>query len=234
MRQPGARLPYDAIFSTVYAGLRINLCLVTAGLPVILALAFAGSPLAAWPFFTALSALCGPAVTAAFAAFEAMNDDPQRVGRSFWTAYRAGFARSLAIAAAAAAGLVVLGFDLRLALGTPFGAAAPLLALLITLVVVVATTVLAAGRPLRGRLLLAAVYLSIRAWYLSLANLAVLGVLLAAIVAKPAVGLFLLPAPALYVVWANVRHTLAPLTTGSPPTTGRGTAAGAATERTNR
>ena len=234
MRQPGARLPYDAIFSTVYAGLRINLCLVTAGLPVIVGFAFAGSPLAAWPFFTGLSALCGPAATAAFAAFEAMNDDPQRVGRSFWAAYRSGFARSLAIAAAAAAGVVVLGFDLRLAVGTAFGAAAPMLALLIALVVVVTTTVLAAGRPLRGRLLFAAVYLSIRSWYLSLANLAVLGVLLAAIVAKPAVGLFLLPAPALYVVWANVRHTLSPLTTGPLLTTGRGTAAGASTERTNR
>jgi uncharacterized membrane protein YesL len=225
----GAGLPYDAIFTTVYAGLRINLCLITAGLPVIVAFACTGSPLAAWPFFAGLSALCGPAVTAAFASFETLNDDPQHVGRIFWSAYRAGFARSLAIAATAAAAVVVLGVDLRLAAGTPFGAATPMLALLVALVVSGTTTVLAAGWRLPGRLLLPALYLSLRTWYLGLANLAVLGVLLAAIVARPAVGLFLLPAPALYVVWANVRHTLSPLSTGLGRETGT---TGIATERT--
>jgi len=208
-----AALPYEAIFTYVYAVFRINLCLIAAGLPVVLALAFTGSPLTAWPFFAGLSALCGPAVTGAFAAFEAMSDEPHRVGRSFWSAYRAGFTRSLAVAAAASVGVIVLGIDLELAAGTRFKAATPMLVLLIALVVVVATTVLATGRRLPGPGLLACAYLSIRKWYLSLANLAVLGVLLAAIVAKPAVGLFLLPAPVLYVVWANVRHTLSPLAT---------------------
>lgn len=227
--RPRGTVPYEAVFTTVYAGLRINLCLVTAGLPVIVGLALVGSPLAAWPFFAALSALCGPAVTAAFAAFEAMNDDPQLVGRSFWSAYRAGFVRSLAIAAAAAASVIVLGVDFQLAAGTAFGAVTPMLALLIALVVIVTTNVLAAGRRPSRRLLLTAAYLSIRKWYLGVANLAVLGVLLAAIVAKPAVGLFLLPAPTLYVVWANGRHTLS-LLTADPQTAGRRYV----TERTNR
>jgi uncharacterized membrane protein YesL len=212
--RPKSSVPYEAVFATVYAGLRINLCLIAAGLPLIAALALAGSPTAAWPFFAGLSALCGPAVSAAFASFEAMNGDPQRVGRSFWSAYRAGFARSLAIGAVAAAAVVVLGVDFQLALGTRFAAVTPMLALLIALLVVVTTTVLATGRRPTRQLLFAAAYLSIRKWYLGLVNLAVLGVLLAAIVAKPSVGLFLLPAPALYVVWANARHTLSPLTTG--------------------
>jgi hypothetical protein len=65
--------------------------------------------------------------------------------------------------------------------------------------------------------LFVAAYLSLRRWYLSLANVVVLGVLLAAVVAKPAVGLFLLPAPVLYVVWANARHVLSPLTGRDEP-----------------
>ncbi|MFC9325533.1 hypothetical protein [Kitasatospora sp. NPDC057015] len=209
-------LPYDTVFTTVYAGLRVNLCLLVAGLPVVVAFTVTASPLAAWPFLTGVSALCGPAVTAAFAAFEAFDDDPQRTGRAFWTAYRTGFTRSLGIAAAAAAGVVVLVVDLRLAAGTAFGAVTPMLVLLIALVVTVTTTVLAAGRQLPARALLAAAYLSVRAWHLALVNLAVLGVLLAVIAVKPAVGLLLLPAPALYLVWVNTRHTLAPLTAGRP------------------
>jgi hypothetical protein len=209
-----AALPYDAIFNYVYAVFRINLCLIAAGLPVILALAFTGSPLTAWPFFALLSALCGPAITGAFAAFEAMSsDESYRVGRSFWSAYRAGFTRSLAVAAVAAAAVIVLGIDLELAAGTPFKAAAPMLLLLIALIVVVTTAVLATGRRPAGPVLLACAYLSVRKWYLSLANLAVLGVLLAAIVAKPALGLAVLPGPVLYVVWANTRHIVSPLTT---------------------
>lgn len=217
MTQSKSRIPYEAIFSTVYAGLRINLCLLAAVLPLLVALAFAGSPLSAWPFFVALSALCGPAVAAAFAVFEVMAREPQHLVRTFWSAYRAGFVRSLATAGAAAAAVIVLGVDLRMAVGGRFGAVTPLLAVLIALVVTVTTTVLAAGRRLSRQELLIAAYLSLRKWYLSTAGLAVLGVLLAAVVARPAVGLFLLPAPVLYVVWANARHVLSPLTEREEP-----------------
>lgn len=215
--QSTSRVPYEAIFSTVYAGLRINLCLLAAVLPVLVALAVAGSPLSAWPFFVALSALCGPAVTAAFAVFEVMAEEPQHLVRAFWWAYRAGFGRSLATAGAAAGAVIVLGVDLRMAVGGRFGAVTPLLAVLIALVVIVTTTVLAAGRRLTRREVVAAAYLSVRKWYLSVANLVVLGVLLAAVIAKPAFGLFLLPAPVLYVVWANARHVLSPLTEREEP-----------------
>ena len=203
-------MPYEAIFTTVYAGLRINLCLLLAVSPVLVALAFTREPLAAWPFFAALSVLCGPAAAGAFAAFGALGEDSARVGRVFWSGYRAGFARSLATAGAAAAVVIVLGVDLQQAVGTRFAAATPLLALLLALVAIVTTNLLAADWRLSGRHVLAAAYLSLRKWYLSLANVAVLGVLLAAVVSQPAVGLFLLPAPALYVVWANARHLLSP------------------------
>ena len=214
-----SRVPYEAIFATVYAGLRINICLLPAGLPVLAVLAFGGSPLSAWPFFVALSALCGPAVSAAFAVFDVVAEDPQHphLMRAFWSAYRAGFVRSLATVGAAASAVIVLGVDLQMAVGTGFAATTPLLAVLIALVVIVTTTVLAADRRLSRRELMVAAYLSLRKWYLSVANLVVLGVLLAAVVAKPAVGLFLLPAPVLYVVWANARHVLSPLTEREEP-----------------
>ncbi|HET9168401.1 MAG TPA: hypothetical protein VFN97_03160 [Actinospica sp.] len=205
-------MSYETVFGYVYAILRINLCLLAAGLPLVLALAFTRSPLEAWPFFVALAALCGPAVTGAFAAFEGMAEETDRVGRRFWAAYRAGFGRSLAITAAASAAVIGLGVDLRLAADTPLTPLVPMLAALIAMIVVVTTAALAAGRRLHGPSLLACAYLSIRKWYLALADLAVLGLLLAAIVAKPAPGLAVLPAPALYVVWANTRHITGPLT----------------------
>jgi uncharacterized membrane protein YesL len=208
--KPVSRIPYDAIFTTVYAGLRINVCLVLAGLPMLVALAFTSEPLKAWPFFAVLSAVCGPATAGAFAAFEVMSEDSAPIVRAFWSGYRAGFARSLSVAGAAASCVVVLGVDLQQAVGTRFAGVTPVLAVVLTLVVTVTTTMLAAGWRLSGRGVLAAAYLSIRKWYLAFANTAVLSVLLAAIVAKPVVGLFVLPAPALYVVWANARHMLSP------------------------
>ena len=215
--RPVSRVPYEAIFNAVYAGLRINFCLAAACLPVIIALALSGSPLSAWPFFVALSALCGPAVAAAFAVFDVIGDDPQHLVRMFWSAYRAGFGRSLAASGAAAGAVIVLGSDVRMALGTGFAAATPLLAVLIALVVIVTPTVLAADRRLTRQELLLAAYLALRKWYLSLSHLVVLGVLVAAVAAKPAVGMFLLPAPVLYVVWANARHVLSPVTEREEP-----------------
>jgi hypothetical protein len=219
MRQKAA-LPYDAIFTYVYAVFRINLCLLAAGMPLVLALALTGSPLAAWPFFAGLSVLCGPAVTAAFAAFAAMSEEPDRVGRAFWTGYRSGFLRSLAVAGIAAAAVIALGVDFQLAAASPFKVAVPMLALLIALVVAVTTAVLAAARRPSAPSLLACAYLCVRKWYLNLANLAVLGVLLAAVLTKPALGLAVLPGPALYVIWANTRHIISPLTSVIDPQKG--------------
>jgi uncharacterized membrane protein YesL len=213
-----AKLPaqaYESVFGTIYAGLKINLCLLTAGLPLLLALAAVGDPLGAWPFFVAVSSLCGPAVAAAFGAFQALSDGDHRVGLAFWKAYRTSFGRSLAVAAAAAGIVIVLAVDLQAAVGTRWGAASPMLALLIGVVAAATTAVLAVGgqrRDLRWtKLLIACAYLSVRKWYLSLFNLVMFGVLCAVVVGKPIAGLFLLPAPVLFVVWANTRHLTAPL-----------------------
>ncbi|BCJ73735.1 hypothetical protein CS0771_32790 [Catellatospora sp. IY07-71] len=206
-----ARLPYETVFNTVYAGLKVNLCLVAATLPLLVALAASPRPLAAWPFFTALAVLCGPAAAGAFGAFAAFTDGEHRIGRAFWAAYRASFGRALAAAAVAAALVIVLAVDFQLALGGPLGAVTPVLALLIALVVAATTGLLTTGARWRPKALLTCAYLSVRYWHLSLINVAVLGTLAAAVTVKPSVGLFLLPAPALYVVWANTRHLCAAL-----------------------
>jgi hypothetical protein len=207
-----ARLPYETVFNTVYAGLKVNLCLVAATLPLLLALAATPAPLEAWPFFTALAALCGPAAAGAFGAFAAFGEGEHRIGRAYWAAYQASFGRALAAAAVAAVLVIVLAVDFQLALGGPLGAVTPVLALLIALVVAATTVLLASGAKWQVRALLSCAYLSVRGWHLSLLNLAVLATLATAVAVKPAIGLFLLPAPVLYVVWANTRHL-----TGSTP-----------------
>lgn len=204
-------LPYDALFGYVYAMLRINLCLTAAGLPLLLAFAFTGPQVEAWPFFAALAALCGPAATGAFAAFASLSEETDRVGRIFWAAYRAGLRRSLTVAALAAVAVILLGIDLELAARASLQVTIPVFTLLIALVIVVTTAVLAQGSAPSGRGVAACAYLCVRKWYLSLINLGVLGVLLTVVVEKPALGLALLLAPALYVVWANTRHIIAPL-----------------------
>ena len=209
LAKPVSRIPYDAVFATVYAGLRINLCLLVCVSPLLVALAFTGEPLAAWPFFTVLSAIC--AVRRA--------PEPSRCSRAGLSGPDTVPGSHVPWASPGPPPAVWSCSEstCNMAVGTRFAAATPLLAVLLALVVAVTTTMLAAGWRLSGRRVLAAAYLSLRKWYLALANAAVLGVLLAAIVAKPAVGLFLLPAPALYVVWANARHALSPLTRREEP-----------------
>lgn len=208
---------YETIFSTVYAGLKVNLCLAVAGLPLLVALAGTGDPFGSWPFFAALSALCAPAVSGAFGAFRALSDGDPRIGTAYWRAYRATFGRSLTVGAAAAALVVVLVVDLQLAVASAWaGAVAPMLALLVGLVVATTTAVLAAlsdeaGEDRWWRRVLACAYLAVRKWHLSLFNLALLATVAVAATAKPVVGLLLLPAPALYIIWANTRHLTAPL-----------------------
>ena len=92
--------------------------------------------------------------------------------------------------------------------------AVPVLVTLAVLVVSTATLALVGvvERP-RARvrdLLRAGLYLAVRRWYLTAVSLFVLGLLVALVAARPAVGLGLAAAPLLYVVWANSRYALSP------------------------
>jgi hypothetical protein len=63
----------------------------------------------------------------------------------------------------------------------------------------------------------ASLYLAIRRWYLTLLSLLVLVLLVEVVAAKPAIGLGLVAAPLLYVVWANSRFTLRTALDGATP-----------------
>ena len=54
-------------------------------------------------------------------------------------------------------------------------------------------------------------FLAVRRWYLTLASLFVLALLLTLLTAKPALAIGLAAAPLLYVVWANGRYSLRPV-----------------------
>jgi hypothetical protein len=60
-------------------------------------------------------------------------------------------------------------------------------------------------------MLKAALYLSVRRWYLTALSFAVVGVQFALFTTMPAIAIGLTCAPALYVAWANSRHTLRPV-----------------------
>jgi hypothetical protein len=63
------------------------------------------------------------------------------------------------------------------------------------------------GARLRD-VLRAALYLSVRRWYLTIVTLLVLGTQVALFATMPAIALGLTAAPALYLAWANSRYTL--------------------------
>jgi uncharacterized membrane protein YesL len=120
------------------------------------------------------------------------------------------------IGAAAAASVVVLLVDVRAVSALPASVVVvPVLALLTVIAVatgLVSLVALAEAPQARMRdILKAALYLSVRRWYLTALSFAVLGVQLALFTTMPAIAIGLTCAPALYIAWANSRYTLRPV-----------------------
>ena len=206
---------YNQVFGTAYVVLMTNVLLVIAGLPFVVGL-MVTDPVRSWPLLALVAPLSAPALAAAFAGFAAFSaEGSTTVVRTFAAAWRSLFRRSATIGALATGALVVLGVDARVAWGSSAGAVAlPVLATLAVLVVSTTTLALVGvvERP-RARLrdlLRAALYLSVRRWYLTAVSLVALALLVAVVAARPALGLGLAAAPLLYVVWANSRYALRP------------------------
>jgi len=93
-----------------------------------------------------------------------------------------------------------------------FAVLLPLLALVLIGALALAVTVLAAAvlRPGERLAVLArdCLYVAVRRWYLSLAAVALLGLLAGIILVQPVLGMALAPAPLLYIVWANASYAL--------------------------
>jgi uncharacterized membrane protein YesL len=204
------------IFDTVYLALLTNLLLVACCLPVILVLS-ATDPARFWAVAAVALPLLAPAFTAASVVFaEYAEHDGGSLLRAFARAWRTHLRRSLLVGGAATASLVVLGVDVRVVSSSRAGwVALPILLVLAALVLLTAVLTLVAV-PERPdvpvvKLARAAVFLGLRRWYLSLASLAVLALLAAVAVSRPAIGLGLAAAPLLHVVWANSRFALQPI-----------------------
>jgi len=202
---------FGSAFGFVYTFLAVNFLLAAANAPLMLCLALVADPVAAWPFFLLLSFTVAPSLTAAFAAFQSLSvaDGPAvRPVVSFLRGYRSSFRRAAPAGLAATAAAGFLGVDLAIVQVMPAAAVlVPLIAVALTAVVCVAVTVLAETvlLPEAGTraLLKASLYLAVQRWYLSLAALVLLGIILAAVLVQPVIGVALAPAPLLFVVWSN-------------------------------
>lgn len=136
--------------------------------------------------------------------------------RTFLRGWKATWRKGTLIGTAAAAFVVVLLVDVRAVSALPASVVVvPVLALLTVVAVataLVALVALAEAPQARLRdILKAALYLSVRRWYLTLLSFLVLGMQFALFTTMPAIAIGLSCVPALYVAWANSRYTLRPV-----------------------
>ena len=204
---------FGSIFGFIYTFLAGNVLLAAANAPVVLCLALVADPAAAWPFFLALSVTVAPSLAGIFAAFRALNDDGGAVKpvAAFLRGYKRSFRRAAPIGLAAVGALVFLGVDLVIVQAMPAAAVlVPLIVVAAAVTVSLAVTAIAGVVLLREAtldgILKASLYLSIRRWYLSLAMLVLLGIIVSAAVLQPVMGVALAPAPLLFVVWSNASY----------------------------
>lgn len=206
---------YATVFGVVYLGLIVNVLLVLMCLPLV-ALLVTTDPARSWPLLAVVAPLCAPALTAAFTAFRDHSEKGVGPARAFFTGWRATWRKALGLGAAVTAALVVMLVDVRFFSDTAISVVTvPLLAVLSVIVVAMGLVALVAiaeapGAKLRD-IVRASVYLSVRRWYLTAVSLVGVGTQVMLFTSLPAVALGLTAAPALYLVWANSRHTLRPV-----------------------
>lgn len=201
---------FGSMFGFVYTFLAGNVLLALANAPLVLSLALVADPAAAWPFFLALSVTIAPSMAGIFAAFRALNDDVGTVKpvAAFLLGYKRSFKPAALIGVGAVALLLFLGVDLVIVQAMP--AAAVLVPLIVVAsavtvglsVTAIAGVVLLPEAGIRG-ILRASLYLTVQRWYLSLAMLVLLGIIVSAAVLQPVLGVALAPAPLLFVIWSN-------------------------------
>lgn len=204
---------FGSIFAFVYTFLAVNVLLAATNAPLVFFLYAVVDPVASWPFFLALAVTVLPSLAGAFAAFDALRgqETVSRPFASFFAGYRASFRRAALAGLAAVVVLGVLGVDLALVATLPAGTVLiPVLVLAMAAVVAVAVHV-AAGAVLLPRARLrhlakAALYISVRRWYLSIAALVLLGIVAGAALVQPVLGTALVPAPLLFIVWSNASY----------------------------
>ncbi|MDD7961362.1 DUF624 domain-containing protein [Microbacterium thalli] len=206
---------YATVFGVVYLGLMTNLLLLASCLPFVVLLVIT-DPALSWPMLAVVAPLCAPGITAAFATFRAHGDGDTRVVRTFVRSWKRSWRKAMLLGVVVVAALVVVLVDVRFFAPLQAGAAVvPVLAVLTVLVLAASLVAFAAlaeePDAAQRSIARAAVFLSVRRWWLSLVSLAVIAVQAGLFVAMPAVAIGLSAAPALYLAWANARYILRPV-----------------------
>lgn len=208
---------FGSIFGFIYTFLAGNALLAVANAPLVLSLSLVADPAAAWPFFLALSVTIAPSLAGIFAAFKALNDDGAAVKpvAAFLRGYKRSFAKAAVLGVGAVAVLLFLGVDLAVVQNNV--QSLPGAALLVPVIVVAAAVTMSlAVTAIAGVVLLpeaklksilkASLYLVAQRWYLSVAMLILLGIIVSASVMQPVLGIALAPAPLLFVIWSNAAY----------------------------
>ncbi|MFB7252461.1 DUF624 domain-containing protein [Microbacterium sp. NPDC056234] len=206
---------WASILGVVYLGLMVNFLVLLAAAPFVVLL-LTTDPMHSWPLLALAAPLAAPALTAAFSAFRANAEGETQVVRAFWQGWKATWRTAMLLGLAGTALIVVLLVDVRAVADTPASVAVvPVLAILTLVALATALVGLGALAEVPSARLRdavkAALYLSIRRWYLTALSFAVLAVQVALFTTMPAIAIGLTAAPALYVAWANNRYTLRPV-----------------------
>lgn len=214
---------YATVFGVVYLGLMTNLLLLASCLPLVVLLVIT-DPALSWPMLAAVAPLCAPGLTAAFAAFRAHGRGETTVVRTFVGGWKKTWRKAMTLGLIVTAGLVIVLVDVRFFAPMQAGVAVvPVLGVLTVLLVaggLVSLTAIAEEPEARLRTVAkAALYLSVRRWWLSLVTLGVLALQAVLFTMMPAIAIGLTAAPALYLTWANTRYILRPVLGDPEPVT---------------
>ncbi len=208
---------YIHIGEMVYMALATNVLLAVSNLPL-LYLFVATDVRATWLPVLALAPLLAISLAAAFSVFQRFTAEGNvSVVREYVRAWAAQARPAGATGVVVALGMFVLAVDIGAVSGTPIGAAAiPMFVMLMALLVSAALHVLVGivlGVEARNALALwkASLYFSVRRWYLTVMSLFGLLLLVSIIYATPAWGIGLVASPILYVAWTNSRQALLPI-----------------------
>jgi hypothetical protein len=197
---------WDLIWSSAHRILMINAAVVLVNLPLLAALAIVDRPWRYPAFFLVLALTLGPSAAGAFAYLDDADDGVRQLART----YRRHFRRSVLLWSLSLAMIAVLAGDIAVLRTSPAGAVVvPALAVGALLVLLSATTAQAdlvrrPGVPLRV-VLWSAVYLSVRRWWITVANVVLLAVAALIVNQAPVLGLATVPGCVLFVVWNNNR-----------------------------
>jgi len=214
---------YATVFGVVYLGLMTNLLLLASCLPLVVLLVVT-DPALSWPLLAIVAPTAAPGITAAFATFRAHGEGDNQVVRTFVRSWKRSWRKAMLLGSAATAGLVIVLVDVRFFAPMQVGVAiVPALAVLTALLLtsaLVAFAALAEQEDAGFRTIArAALFLSVRRWWLGLVSLAVIAVQVGLFVTVPAIAIGLTAGPVLYLVWANARYTLHPVLGGPVPQT---------------